>query len=170
MPATNNPTLGYRDCPDCGERGSIHQAKGKNRHLYQRGCDCKSVQSNGKMVQSRLWFETQWLPDLQPAEPPADIYDREQYLAKLQDVANRNSRLVTGQPIPANQDKPEPVAELEAAPAQPELTETEADFDQDPDQDPTEKPGKKSNGLGAALALLAAAGLGFFALAAKARG
>lgn len=64
------PVLGYVQCPDCGERGSVHKAAGnRSAYLYKR-CGCGCDQRNGPAVQSFLWYETEWLPDLRPDSPP----------------------------------------------------------------------------------------------------
>lgn len=82
MATQNKPVLGYRPCPDCGERGTIHQAGGRRGSLYQR-CGCGCDQRNGRMVQSRFWYETEWLPGLQPEAPPASVYPEAEFREKV---------------------------------------------------------------------------------------
>lgn len=80
MATKNKPVIGYRQCPDCGDRGTVHQAGGRRGSLYQR-CGCGCDQRNGKLIQSRLFFETEFLDGLEPDLGDA-IYSRDDYLAK----------------------------------------------------------------------------------------
>ncbi len=78
MATQNKPVLGYRYCPICDERGTIHQAGGKrSSSLYQR-CGCGCLQGNGKWMQSQFWYETEWLEGLRP-EMPVNVYPEEKY-------------------------------------------------------------------------------------------
>lgn len=95
MSTVNKPVIGYRECPDCGERQSIHLAGGKRHQLYGR-CECGCVQSNGKVVQSRLWYETDWIEGMKPEMPPA-VMPRHDYEAALVKVAERNGAKSIGQ-------------------------------------------------------------------------
>ena len=71
MPVRNNPILGHTICSECEETATVHQqSRGAGRYLYTRGCDCKYRNSTGKVFQTRLWRETDWLPDANPIRPP----------------------------------------------------------------------------------------------------
>lgn len=82
MATQNKPVLGYRQCPDCETRGSVHEAAGKRSgRLYQR-CECGADQRSGAWVQTRLWYETDWLDGLQP-EMPDNVYPVDKYLERF---------------------------------------------------------------------------------------
>lgn len=152
MATQNKPLLGYRQCPDCGERGSIHQAAGTRRQLYQR-CGCGCVQSNGKLIQSRFWYETQWQHGLKPEQPPAVIYDQEEYLVKLREAVARSQATLPGQqaaPLPAQAEQVQVIEEAEESGQQADFIPAD-----DPGADPAQ-PVKKSGGKW----LLVLAGLG----------
>lgn len=121
MATINKPVLGYIQCDDCGERGSIHQAAGRRKQLYQR-CGCGCVQSNGKLVQSRMWYDTEWLHDLKPDSPPLEIYTQAEYSQALADsIARRSGRQLppVNRPKPANKpaNKPDFVPDDDKKPA-----------------------------------------------------
>lgn len=64
-----NDVLGYIECGDCGERGTVHKtARGKARYLYKR-CGCGCDQRTGAAVQAILYDNTKWL-DESPEPPP----------------------------------------------------------------------------------------------------
>lgn len=88
MATKNNPVIGYRECPDCGQRGSVHKVGGSRNQLYQR-CGCGCVQSNGPLVQSRFWYETKWLDDGAPVMPPM-VLERAEYEKEIARVAASN--------------------------------------------------------------------------------
>lgn len=90
MAITNNDVLGYRDCTTCGKRGSVHKAKGRRNQLYQRNCDCGCVQSNGQLMQSKLWYETTWLGE--PPAKPANVMEKQAY----QDALGKESKRLQG--------------------------------------------------------------------------
>jgi len=84
MAVKNNPQIGTIECEDCGGDASVHQNQvGKGRYLYTRCVKCKYDGRQNKRVQTRLWYETDWLdgkpekcppnvealPDWQPIEP-----------------------------------------------------------------------------------------------------
>lgn len=87
MSTKNKAVLGYIQCGDCGERGSVHVAAGRRNQLYKR-CGCGCDQRNGKVVQSRLWYDTQWLQDMKPEAAPARVMSSEEYFGKI-DRADR---------------------------------------------------------------------------------
>lgn len=74
MATTNNETVGYIACGDCGERGSLHMTKrGKGRLLYKR-CGCGCDQRTGVKVQEKWRREMEPLNGfedmkLEPLEP-----------------------------------------------------------------------------------------------------
>ena len=71
MPVRDNPTLGQTICSECEEPATVHQqSRGAGRYLYTRGCDCKYRNSTGKIFQTRLWLETDWLGEIEPIKPP----------------------------------------------------------------------------------------------------
>ena len=71
MPVKDNPTLGHTLCSECEEVATVHQqTRGAGRFLYTRGCNCKYRNSTGSVFQTRLWRETDWLPDTDPIRPP----------------------------------------------------------------------------------------------------
>ena len=72
MAVQNKPVLGYFECSDCGERGTVHAASGRRSQLYKR-CGCGCDQRNGKAVQTRLWFETEWIEGLKPDNAPSMV-------------------------------------------------------------------------------------------------
>lgn len=75
MPIRNNPTLGQTICSECGEVATVHQqSRGSGGYLYTRGCNCKYRNSTGSIFQTRLWNETEWLPDAEP-EMPLNLED-----------------------------------------------------------------------------------------------
>ncbi len=89
MATTNNEVLGYRICSTCGDRGSVHKAKGRRNQLYQRNCRCGCAQANGPEVQSALWYETEWLPGLKPADPPGNLLTPQAYRLAISSEAQR---------------------------------------------------------------------------------
>lgn len=99
MATKNKPVLGYRHCPDCGQRATIHQAGGRRGSLYQR-CGCGCVQSNGPLIQSRMYYETEWLDGLKPASPPDRVMD----LASYQAARITNAALIPLNPVNAGQN------------------------------------------------------------------
>lgn len=81
MATQNKPVLGYRECPDCQTRASIHQATGKRAsYLYQR-CECGCLQGSGAWVQTRYWFETEWIEGMKP-EPPPNVKPEAEWLGR----------------------------------------------------------------------------------------
>lgn len=145
------PVLGYRLCPDCGERGTIHQAGGRRGSLYQR-CGCGCVQSNGPLVQSRMWYETDWLPDLKPDPAPAKVLDPEQYQQQLLGWLSRNG-LQAGQI-----DRPDRAApEFQPGTESGQQTDSGPDSGRPIDRDEPVKTGRKKGAL--LLALAAVSGL-----------
>ncbi len=150
MPKVDKPVLGTRQCPDCGEGGSIHLAAGKRGSLYQRcGCGCR--QENGRMMQSRFYYEADWRPDCKPAAP-ANVYPLEEYREKLAALHERN-RAAVGQPDRESQQSREvaPVSETGNEPV------TKPDFI--PEEKPEAEPENSKKGLiwlGAGLGLIAA--------------
>jgi len=134
MAVKNKPVLGYRGCPDCGKRGTIHQGAGQWRRLYQRNCDCKYLSSDGKMAQSRFWYETEWLPGLKPEIPPANIYSQEEYRAELASLVDRNTRISTWQgDLGDLEELPPAGSEPDVTGTNLEPTETDLATDQDTD-------------------------------------
>jgi len=71
-------------------------AGGRRHNLYQR-CDCGCIQSSGKLVQSRLWYETQWLDGSKPETTPAAVLSYRDYQTELAKSLGRNSQSITGQ-------------------------------------------------------------------------
>ena len=156
------PVLGYIHCPDCGERGTVHQAAGKRHHLYKR-CGCGCDQRNGKKVQSVLWYDTEWIPELKPEDPPAGIYEFAEYQEKI----GSNPVSDTG----ADPVKPGAAEESEAAPAKPEEADFDTDIDLDPDGELAEQAFPKKSGLvKAVVGIFLLGGIGFLTFASKARG
>ena len=71
MAVKNNEVLGYINCGDCGERGTVHKTnRGKARYLYKR-CECGCDQRTGAKVQTNLFNHTEWLGDA--PEPPPNL-------------------------------------------------------------------------------------------------
>lgn len=138
MATKNNPVVGYRKCPDCGQRGSIHQVAGTRHQLYQR-CGCGCVQSNGAFVQSRFWYETEWTGEV-PTMPPM-VLGRDDYQKELARVAAVNTALCPSRDDQGDQaeqgleEEAGQVADEEAAPIGAEVVE------------------KKGGGIGVVLAL-----------------
>ncbi len=123
MATKNNPVLGYRHCPDCDTRGSIHQAAGRRNQLYQR-CDCGCVQANGRLIQSRMYHETEWLDGMKP-EQPGNVYDLDEYREKLAGAVERSaSRLPVRSESKAEPEKPDFVPESEPIGEEPENQES----------------------------------------------
>ena len=133
----NAEIVGRNDCQDCGQRCAVYQ--NTRGDLYTKCAECGVDQRNGKTVQNRLWYTTDWVagePEVRPAkvdpEPPANL----------------------GASKPAKKPEPAP----DPAPA--------ATDDQDTDAAGTDTgtpdPKKKSSGLGflVVLGTIAAAALG----------
>lgn len=92
MATKNKPVLGYRFCPECEERATVHEAAGKRAgFLYQR-CGCGCAQANGAWVQTRLWYETDWLPldqleaGVELASKPGNAKSAQEYLQRFAGV------------------------------------------------------------------------------------
>lgn len=64
-----NDVLGYYDCPDCGERGTVHRTKRGKARLFYKRCGCGCDQRSGADVQTKLYDGTQWICD-KPEPPP----------------------------------------------------------------------------------------------------
>lgn len=100
------PVLGYYDCPDCEERGTVHQAGGRRSgYLYMR-CGCGCDQRVGQKLQSLLWFETAWLDGLKPDSPPTNALGYEEYQAKYCGLALVNPEPAEPEVGPVNEDNP----------------------------------------------------------------
>ncbi|AMO56620.1 hypothetical protein GZ77_03565 [Endozoicomonas montiporae] len=70
MPRTNNPTLGTIQCDACGGIADVCQAqRGKGRFLYTRCGECGTDQRTGKVIQSRLYLETNWRDGVEVMRP-----------------------------------------------------------------------------------------------------
>lgn len=115
MATQNKPVLGYRQCPDCGKRGTIHQAGGRRACLYQR-CGCGCDQRNGRMVQSRFWHETEWLDGMKPETAPEAVYPEAEFRALLdaEPAVGQTDRASTGPEAEAVTDF-DPEADREVA-------------------------------------------------------
>lgn len=162
MAGDPKPVLGYIQCGDCGERGTVHESAGRRAgYLYKR-CGCGCDQRNGKMVQSVLWYEAQWLDVDQlpegvelPNKPP-NVYDLDEYQERRGGVPEKAESDPEAESI--GQETSE-TAEAEAA-NEPDFEPEEAE--NIPETEPVVKP-KKSNTkkwLGGA-ALLVLSGLAF---------
>lgn len=118
MATKNNPVLGYRQCPDCGQRGSIHQIAGSRNQLYQR-CGCGCVQPNGPFIQSRFWYETVWQGEAPGM--PAMVLPEAEYKRELARVAAMNTALCPSRDDQGGQEdqgqEPEPAPVDDPAPA-----------------------------------------------------
>lgn len=109
------PVLGYRLCPTCLTRGSIHFAGGRRNALYQR-CECGCDQRTGKMAQSLFWYETDWLDGLRPEIDLTSIYTLEEFDRKRVGQVDRLDRADT---------------ELEQIADRPEQTESQTETETD---------------------------------------
>lgn len=72
MGVMNRETVGYIECKDCGERGSLHLTKrGKGSFLYKR-CGCGCDQRTGVKIQEKWRREMEPLPGFEDLkiEPP----------------------------------------------------------------------------------------------------
>lgn len=72
MATMNREAVGYIDCKDCGERGSLHLTKrGKGSFLYKR-CGCGCDQRTGVKIQEKWRREMEPLPGFEDLriEPP----------------------------------------------------------------------------------------------------
>ena len=74
----NAEIVGRNDCQDCGQRCAVYQ--NTRGDLYTKCAECGVDQRNGKTVQNRLWYTTDWVagePEVRPAkvdpEPPANL-------------------------------------------------------------------------------------------------
>ena len=153
MTAINKPVVGYRQCDDCGQRATVHQAAGRRRQLYQR-CGCGCVQANGKYKQSELWFETDWLDGMKPEESPAAIYTQDEYLQEMDAMVQR--KLAKRKPVSADR-KDQSASGLQPDPETGHKPEVKPDLDRDPEPDDTGKTDKSGlYWLAGGLTLLAA--------------
>jgi hypothetical protein len=75
MARANNPTLGNIECNECGDLCTVHQRKGKAKgYLYTHCPNCGCDQKNGVPVQTRLFYESEWLGD--PPERPPNVPEK----------------------------------------------------------------------------------------------
>lgn len=133
MAGDPKPVLGYRHCDICQERGTIHQAGGKRTgSLYQR-CGCGCLQGNGKWMQSRFWYETEWLhPDQLPErvelpEKPRTVVSEEEYQARFGAASKPDDTGEETVPESGGGDTPEEEAKAPGSDGDPAPGEPEAE-------------------------------------------
>ncbi|PCJ22525.1 MAG: hypothetical protein COA96_14140 [SAR86 cluster bacterium] len=125
--------IGYRPCPDCDTRATVHWAAGRRQALYQQ-CECTCVQHNGALHQSRLWYETTWLDGLKPENQPRKVLEKSEYLTRLKAATERNRVLVDSQEtaseaVPDLENSDDEEIELDSQQAAKEaVTETDPDL------------------------------------------
>ncbi|MBC54108.1 MAG: hypothetical protein CMQ34_09790 [Gammaproteobacteria bacterium] len=120
MATQNKAVLGYIQCADCGERGSVHAAAGRRNQLYKR-CGCGCDQRNGAVVQSRLWYETEWLDGMKPEKAPAQVQAPEDYSGQV-DRIDQQPRGVAADDETGQQTEIRPESKPENEPDQPDKT------------------------------------------------
>lgn len=131
MTVKNKEVLGYRECDKCGSRGTVHQAGGRRNQLYQR-CDCGCVQANGRLIQSQLWFETEWLDGAQPANPPPKAYPYDEY----QDALDASLARIESRRKPGVDREAQQTRGLETESGDGQLTDVDQNIDQESDREP----------------------------------
>lgn len=73
-----NPSLGTIKCPTCSTEGAdVRQTKRKGHHLYWQCGECGLNQPTGKVIQERLWRETEFHAGAQPLRPSNVAADAE---------------------------------------------------------------------------------------------
>ncbi len=97
-----NDVLGYYDCTDCGERGTVHRTKRGKARLFYKRCGCGCDQRSGSDVQTKLYDGTQWIGD-KPEPPP-------NYKPKVQKTTEQPKVEPKTEPKPQPKEEPKTTA------------------------------------------------------------